>query len=154
LTRALQLALFIGAFAAAVFVWLVPVQAWLWRSADGKVLVSAVPILPFILLPLVIRPLQRSTRIAWMLAAVMALDLVFLMIADFAPTGGHPSLEAMGSLFLGLAKPFLVLASIVLLSVAFLGGERLVVVALGFICLLAEALFALYPIDFLTHGAQ
>jgi hypothetical protein len=154
LTRPLQLALLIGAFAAAVFVWLLPVQGWLWGSANGKVLVSAVPILPFILLPLVIRPLQRSTRIAWMLAAVMALDLVFFMIGEFAPTGGHPSIEAMGSLFLGLAKPLLVLLSIVLLSVAFLRGERFVVVALGFICLLAEALFALYPIDSLTRGYQ
>jgi hypothetical protein len=152
LTRPLQLALLIGAFAAAVFVWLLPVQGWLWGSANGKVLVSAVPILPFILLPLVIRPLQRPTRIAWVLAAVMALDLVFFAISVFAPTGGHPSLEAMGALFLGMAKPFLVLASIVLLSVAFLRGERFVVVALGFVCLLAEALFALYPLDFLTTG--
>jgi hypothetical protein len=154
LARPLQLALFIGAFAAAVFVWLVPVQAWLWRSADGKVLVSAVPILPFILLPLVTRPLQRATRMAWILAAVMALDLVFFAIGEFAPTGGHPSIEAMGSLFLGLAKPLLVLLSIVLLSVAFLRGERFVLVALGFICLLAEALFALYPLDALTSGYE
>jgi hypothetical protein len=152
LTRFLQLALLIGAFAVVVYVSLVPVQAWLWRTADGKALVSAVPILPFILLPLVMRPLLRPTRIAWILAAVMALDLVFFAIGEFAPTGGHPSIEAMGSLFLGLAKPFLVLASIVLLSVAFIRGERFVVVALGFICLLAEALFALYPFDALTSG--
>jgi hypothetical protein len=152
LTRPLQLALLLGAFAAAVFVLLLPVQGWLWGRADSKVLISAIPILPFVLLPLVTRPLQRSTRFAWALAAVMALDLVFFAILEFAPTGGHPSIEAMGSLLLGMAKPFLVLASIVLLSVAFLRGERLVVVALGFICLLAEALFALYPIDFLTTG--
>jgi hypothetical protein len=150
LTRPLQLALLIGAFAAAVYVWLLPIQGWLSGSADSSALISAIPILPFVLLPLVTRPLLRPTRIAWALAAVMAVDLVFVAIAEFAPTGGHPSLEAMGALLVGLAKPFLVLAAIVLLSIAFLRGERFVVVALGFICLLAEALFALYPIDFLT----
>ena len=143
----MQLALLVGAFAAAVFVWFVPVQRWLWTTADGKALLSAIPILPFVAMPLVVRPLQRLTRVAWMLAAVMALDLVFFVIMEFAPTGGHPSLEALLSLFLGVAKPLLVLTAIVLLSIAFLRGERFVVVALGFVCLLAELLFAIYPTD-------
>jgi hypothetical protein len=148
------LSLLVGGFAAAAVTLFVPVQRWLWTTADGKALLSAIPILPFIALPLVVRPLQRLTRVAWILAAVMALDLVFFVIAEFAPTGGHPSLEALLSLFLGMAKPLLVLTAIVLLSIAFLRGERFIVVALGFVCLLAELLFAIYPIDTFLMNAR
>jgi hypothetical protein len=148
------LALLIGGFAAAAVMLFVPVQRWLWTTADGKALLSAIPILPFVALPLVVRPLQRLTRAAWILAAVMALDLVFFVVMEFAPTGGHPSIEALGSLFLGMAKPLLVLIAIVLLSIAFVRGERFGVVALGFVCLLAELLFAIYPIDTFLMDAR
>ena len=53
-----------------------------------------------------------------------------------------------------MAKPLLVLTAIVLLSISFLRGERLVVVALGFVCLLAEFLFAIYPIDAFLMNAR
>ena len=144
----------IGGFAATAVTLFVPVQRWLWYAADGKALLSAIPILPFVAVPLVVRPLQRLTRAAWILAAVMALDLVFFVITEFAPTGGHPSLETLLSLFLGMAKPLLVLTAIVLLSISFLRGERFVVVALGFVCLLAELLFAFYPIDAFLMNAR
>ena len=53
-----------------------------------------------------------------------------------------------------MAKPLLVLTAIVLLSISFLRGERFVVAALGFVCLLAELLFAFYPIDAFLMNAR
>ena len=68
------MSLLIGGFAATAVTLFVPVQRWLWYTTDGKALLSAIPILPFVALPLVVRPLQRLTRAAWILAAVMALE--------------------------------------------------------------------------------
>ncbi|HYN10351.1 MAG TPA: hypothetical protein VES67_23390 [Vicinamibacterales bacterium] len=148
MSRSAQLALLVGGFVAALLVLFLPVQRHLVEGG-GSFLVSAILILPFLLVPVILRPLQRPTRTAWILAAVMALDLVFFAIIEFAPTGGHPSYEAMASLLLGLMKPILVTVAAVLLSVGFRRGERFVVVALGFVCLLGEALYGLYPIDML-----
>jgi hypothetical protein len=153
MTRSLQLALLVGGFLAALVLLFMPVQYHLRQGGWGGYFVSAIFIPPFVLLPLAVRPRQRVTRFAWMLAAVMALDLVFFSVMAFAPTGGHPSLEGMGSLLLGMAKPILVPAAAVLLSIGFLRGERFVLVALGFVCLLAEALYGLYPIDMLFVGS-
>jgi hypothetical protein len=153
MSRSVQLALLIGVFVAALLLLFLPVQRQLNDGVSGSrgFLVSAIFILPFLVVPLMIRPLQRATRIAWILAAVMALDLVFWVFITFAPTGGHPSFEAMGSLMLGMLKPILVTVGVVLLSVGFRRGERFVVVALGFVCLLAEALYGFYPIDMLLR---
>ncbi len=149
--RGAQLALLVGGFVAALVLLFLPVQRHLVQGG-GEFFVCAIFIFPFLLVPLVVRPLQRPTRIAWILAAVMALDLVFWAVMEFAPTGGHPSFEGMASLLLGMIKPFLVTAAAVLLSMAFRRGERFVVVALGFVCLLGEALYGLYPIDMLLGG--
>jgi hypothetical protein len=151
MSRSVQLALLIGVFVAALLLLFLPVQRQLNNGVSGSkgFLVSAIFILPFLTARFVIRPFQRATRVAWILAAVMALDLVFWVFILYAPSGGHPSLEAMGSLFLGFLKPILVLVAAVLLSMGFLRGERFVVVVLGFICVLAEAIYGLYPIDML-----
>lgn len=151
MSRGAQLALLVGGFVAALVLLFLPVQRRLVEGGGAGFFVSAIFILPFLMVPLVIRPLQRPTRIAWILAAVMALDLVFWAVLEFAPTGGHPSYEAMASLLLGMIKPILVTAAAVLLSMAFRRGERFVVVALGFVCLLGEALYGLYPIDVLLR---
>ena len=151
MSRGAQLALLVGGFVAALVLLFLPVQRRLVEGGGAGIFVSAIFILPFLMVPLVIRPLQRPTRIAWILAAVMALDLVFWAVLEFAPTGGHPSYEGMASLLLGMIKPILVTAAAVLLSMAFRRGERFVVVALGFVCLLGEALYGLYPIDVLLR---
>ena len=148
MSRSVQLALLVGGFVAALLLLFIPVQRHLVQGG-GEYFVSAIFLLPFLVVPVVIRPLQRATRTAWILACVMALDLVFFAVIEFAPTGGHPSFEAMGSLMLGMLKPILVTAAAVLLSIGFRRGERFVVVALGFVCLLGEALYGLYPIDML-----
>ena len=156
MSRSAQLALLIGGFVAALLLLFLPVQRQLNSGVSGSkgFLVSAIFIMPFLTARFVIRPFQRATQIAWILAAVMALDLVFWVFLLYAPTRGHPSFEAMGSLLLGTLKPILVTAAAVLLSIGFRRGERFVVVALGFVCLLGEALYGLYPIIdmFLVHS--
>ena len=151
--RGAPLALLVGGFVAALVLLFLPVQRHLVQGG-GSFFVSALFILPFLAVPVVIRPLQRPTRIAWVLAAVMALDLVFFVFMEFAPTGGHPSFEGMASLMLGMLKPILVTIAAVLLSIGYRRGERFIVTALGFVCLLGEALYGLYPfIDmFLVHS--
>jgi hypothetical protein len=145
-SRVAQLALLIGGYVTALYALFVPVQIRVWNGVVD-LLVSGAMILPFIVLPLLVRLRERATRLAWILMAVMAVDLVFLAVIAFAPTGGHPSLEAIASLFLGMAKLVLVPVSLVLLSAGFLKGERLIVVATGFVCLLGEALYGIYPLD-------
>ena len=126
-----------------------PVQYRQRQGGGPGFFVSAIFILPFVLLPLVARPRERVTRVAWWMAVVMALDLVFWAVAVFAPTGGHPSFEGMASLLLGMAKPILVPVAAVLLSIGFVRGERFLTALLGFVCLVAEGLYALYPIDWM-----
>jgi peptidoglycan/LPS O-acetylase OafA/YrhL len=150
LTRRLfPLALLVTAFIAALVLLFMPVQYRQRQVGGNEFFVSAIFILPFVLLPLIARPLQRVTRVAWILAVVMAFDVVFWAVAVFAPTGGHPSFEGMATLLLGMAKPILVPVAAVLLSIGFLRGERFVIVAIGFVCLLAEGLYGFYPIDWL-----
>jgi hypothetical protein len=146
-SRPLQLALLAATFVVALVLLLGPVQRRLWTVASGvpDVIVSGLMILPFVLLPLFVRPLHRLTRWAWILAAVMSLDILFFILTTFAPTGGHPSFEALASFYLGLMKPFLVLIAVSLLGVGFIRGERALTVVLGFICLLGEALYGFYP---------
>ena len=151
--RILLLALLVGGFITALVLLFLPVQYHQRQGGGGGFYVSAIFILPFVLLPLVARPLQRMTRAAWMLAVLMALDLVFWAVGDFAPTGGHPSFEGLASLALGMLKPILVTVAAVLLSIGFWRGERFFTVALGFVCLAAEALYGLYPIDSLFVGS-
>lgn len=86
------------------------------------------------------------TRFAWAVSAVMALDLVFFAIAEFRPLGsGHPSLESLASYVLAMARPVLVPVALALLGVACVKGERVAIVATGFLCLAGETLFAAYP---------
>lgn len=151
--RLLQLALLLGGSIAALVLLFMPVQYHQRQGGGPGFFVSAIFILPFVLLPLVARPRERVTRVAWMMAAVMALDLVFWAVAVYAPTGGHPSFEGMATLFLGMAKPILVPVAAVLLSIGFLRGERFLAVVLGFICLVAEGLYGFYPIDSLFVGS-
>ena len=151
--RLLQLALLVAGFIAALLLLFMPVQYHLRQGGWGGEFVSAIFVVPFVLLPLAVRPLQHVTRVAWVLAAVMALDLVFFAIMTFAPTGGHPSFEGLASLALGMLKPILVTVAAVLLSIGLWRGERFLTVALGFVCLAAEALYGFYPIDSLFVGS-
>ena len=144
--RVVLLAILIAAYVLTVTTFFRPVQLRLLnRFSEIDLAIMAGLILPFILAPLVAK-FQRITRMAWVLSAVMALDLVFFAMMEFGPLGsGHPSLEALGSVYLGLAKLALIPATLILLVVACLKGERINVIGVGFICLTGVTLYAIYP---------
>lgn len=143
-----MLALLISGYIAALYLFFTPVQLRVWnRFGALDVAVMACLVLPFVLMPALLRMQRWVTRCAWAVAAVMALDVLFFAVAEFAPTGGHPSLESAASFFLALAKPVLVPALVALLSASYLQGERLMVVVTGFVCLVGETLYGTYPTD-------
>jgi len=145
--RIVALAFLIGGYLLALYVFFRPVQLRVWNYFSAvDVLIMACLILPFMAMPWRVRPRLRVTRYAWGISAFMALDLVFFALAEFGPLGsGHPSLESLASYFLAMVKPVLVPAVLVLLGVACVKGERMVVVAIGFLCLAGETLYATYP---------
>jgi hypothetical protein len=146
-SRVVQLACLIAGYLLAIYVFFRPVQLRLWNDLGAvDVLTMAGLILPFMVVPWLVRPRHRVTRYAWGASAVMALDLVCFAMAVFGPLGGgHPSLESLVSYFLALAKPVLVPVVLVLLSIACVKGERMVVVATGFLCAAGETLYSTYP---------
>lgn len=84
----------------------------------------------------------KATRIAWWLAAIMAVDVLFFVIMTVAPTGsGHPSLESLVLYFSALAKVAMVPAALLALCIAFSMGESVVTTALGVICLVCESVY-------------
>lgn len=88
------------AYLAGLNLFFMPAQVRVWNYLKGlDVLVMLGRVIPFVATRW-LSPLNlRATRIAWYLAAVMALGIILFAIAALAPTGGHPSLE---SLVLGL----------------------------------------------------
>lgn len=73
----------------------------------------------------------------------MALDVLAFAVGILAPTGGHPSLEAVASLFIGVGKVALVPAALLSLVVAAFRGERVTTILLGTMCLIGETLYTL-----------
>lgn len=147
LKRTLLLALLGAGYFLALYLLFHPVQVRVWNHFSAvDVFLMACLILPFMILPLLLRPRHRVTRCAWAVCAVMALDLVFFAMAEFGPLGaGHPSLESLASYFLAMARPILVPVALALLGVACVKGEQMVLVATGFPCLAGETLYAAYP---------
>jgi hypothetical protein len=145
--RIVLLASLSAGYFLVLYVFFRPVQVRIWNYFSAvDVLVMACLILPFMVVPLLVRPRYRVTRYAWGVCAVMALDLVFLAVGVFGPLGsGHPSLESVGSYFLAMAKPALVPVALTLLGVACVKGEQMAVVAAGFLCLAGETLYGTYP---------
>ena len=136
-------------YVVAVVALFRPTQLRIWNDLGTiDVVVMTCLVFPFIILPRLerFRPRIHVTRYAWWISAVMALDVLFFATIVLGPFGsGHPSLEALGSYFLGLAKMVLVPATLVLLAIAGLKGERPILVVLGFICLAAETLYTVRP---------
>ena len=145
--RIVLLAFLTAGYFLALCAFFRPVQVRIWNYFNAvDVFSMACLILPFMVVPLLVRPRYRVTRYAWGVSAVMALDLVFFALAEFGPLGsGHPSLESMASYFLAMAKPVLVPVALALLGVACVKGEQMAVVATGFLCVAGETLYATYP---------
>lgn len=144
--RVALLVIFVVVYARTMFMFFRPAQLRLLNSfSEVDLAIVAGLMLPFILAPF-FRRFHHVTRLAWVLCAVMALDLVFFASMTFGPLGsGHPSLEALGSYYLGLAKLVLIPVTLVLLAVAGMKGEHMGVIGLGFVCLAGATLYATYP---------
>lgn len=135
-------ALVLASFLLALHFLFWPVQLRIWNSMSWiDLAVMTALIAPFLASrwPLPLR--SRWTHVAWWICALMALDVLAFAVGTLAPTGGHPSLEAVFSLFLGAAKVALVPAALLVLVVATLRGERIATIALGTICVIAETLY-------------
>jgi len=148
-SRAITVAVTVLLYVVAVVVLFRPTQLRIWNNLGTiDVVVMTCLVLPYLILPRFerFRPRVRVTRYAWWISAFMALDVLFFATIVLGPFGsGHPSIEALGSYFLGLAKMILVPATLVLLAIAGLKGERPILVVLGFICLAAETLYTVRP---------
>ena len=134
---------------AIVLAYLVGVNL-AWTAAQIRVwnyfnwvdlIVIAAFVAPFLATRWVWPSALMATRIAWFLAAFLALDLLFFAIMTFAPTGGHPSLESLFLYFSSLARIGLVPAAIIALCMALWKGERASVIALGVICLVCQSVY-------------
>ena len=110
------------------------------KHANAALGVAALS-LPFLLLPALMPMRTRATKVAWILCVIMAIDgfLIGFMKGGWSTGGGHPALEVMVSVLLGYAKLALVPASTVLLGWGWLKGERLALIATGFLCLVAAS---------------
>ena len=134
---------------AAVFLLLVRltfgfVQTRLWNYAGlPDLLAMGVAIAPFLASRWVRPPRTLATHLAWWLCALLTVDVLAFAVGVLAPTHGHPSLEAVVSLFVGYAKLALVPAALACLVTAALRGERALVVLLGSLCLACQTVYTL-----------
>ena len=144
LRRVTLAAAVLGSFLLATFLPFGFVQLRIWNYLNGFDLLAMILLIaPFLASRWLLPHGARTTRVAWWLCVLMALDVVAFAVGLLAPTGGHPSLEAVVSLFIGYGKLFLVPAALSALIVAALRGERAVALLLGTLCLVGETLYTL-----------
>lgn len=119
-----------------------PVQIRVWNYFSWiDILVMVALIAPFLAARWIWPSEIKGTRIAWWLAAIMALDVLVFVITTVAPTGGHPSLESLVLYFSALAKVAMMPAALLSLCIAFSRGEKPITTALGVICLVCESVY-------------
>jgi hypothetical protein len=149
-----------------VLIWLAGVNL-AWQTAQLRVwnyfnwvdlLVMVALVAPFLATRWVWPSGIRATRIAWILAALMAIDIPVFVISTFAPIGsGHPSPESLVLYFAAVARVALVPTALAALCVAYARGERHVVIALGVLCLVCESVYIVpgpeHPIRWLIVAA-
>jgi hypothetical protein len=120
------------------------VELRIWNHLDWiDLVVMAALIAPFLASRWRLPHRSRATKVAWWLCAIMAVDVLAFAVGILAPTGGHPSLEAVVSVFIGAGKVALVPAALVCLIVAALRGERATTILLGTLCLIGQTLYTL-----------
>jgi hypothetical protein len=126
--------------------WRVQVRIWNYLSWIDLAVMTAL-IAPFVISKWALPPRSRWTHVAWWICALMALDVLAFAVGELSPTGGHPSLEALFSLWLGVAKVALVPAALLGLVVAAFRGERVATIALGTLCVIGETLYTVLNPD-------
>ena len=134
-------------YVAGMNLFFMPAQARLWNRLSAiDLLVMIALVIPFVVTRWLLPFSLRATRIAWYLCAVMAVDIAFFAIMILAPTGGHPSLEALVLVSTGSLKIVLAPTAILALGVALANGERISTIALGVTCVVCESVYTLpYP---------
>ncbi|HEX3235221.1 MAG TPA: hypothetical protein VHR41_13555 [Gemmatimonadales bacterium] len=76
------------------------------------------------------------------LCAIMSVEIVLFTVVTFAPTGGHPSFEALGLVWTGVLKVVLAPAAVIALA----NGEKISRIVLGVTCVVCESVYTLiYP---------
>jgi hypothetical protein len=124
------------------------VQIRIWNHLNWIDLVAMTALVaPFLASKWMLPPRTRAAQLAWWICALTALDVLAFAVGILAPSGGHPSLEAVVSVFIGAAKVALVPAALLSLVVAALRGERAATVVLGTLCLIGETLYTVCNSD-------
>jgi hypothetical protein len=80
----------------------------------------------------------------------MALDVVMFAVLVWAPTGGHPSLEALVLVWTAVLKAVLAPVTVAALAVGLLTGER-TTIALGLACAIGETVVPLPSVYRITR---
>ena len=136
--------LLILAYLAGLNLFFVPTQRRLLnRLGVVDVLLMLGLVLPFLATRWLSPPKLRATRVAWYLTAAMAVDILSFAILVFAPTGGHPSGEALVLHATGFLKVLLAPAAVAALVLALAHGERIPIVVLGLVAVVSESVFLL-----------
>jgi hypothetical protein len=138
-------------------------QIRVWNYFDWvDIIVMALLVAPFLSTRWVWPSTIRATRMAWVVAAIMAVDIPVHIMTKFSTGSGHPSLESLVLYSSALARVALVPAALAALCVAHAKRERAIVIALGVICLVGVSVYMVpgpeHPIRWLlirhwTEGA-
>src|SRR5262245_14268138 len=67
---------------------------------------------------------NRAMKVAWYLTAFMALDVVMFVVVVWAPTKGHPTLEALVLVWTAVLKAVLAPAAVAALAISFATGAQ------------------------------
>jgi hypothetical protein len=142
-TRVIGVVLIIVAYLTGVNLFFRPVQIRMNHVNGVDVAMMSLLIVPFIASRWILPSRNRATRIAWYVTAFMAVDAVMFAVVVWAPTGGHPSLEALALVWTGVLKAVLAPAAVAALAIGFAKGERSITIALGLVCTIGESVYAL-----------
>jgi len=142
-TRLIGGALIIIAYVTGVNLFFRRVQVRLNHVNGIDVALMSSLIVPFIASRWLAPSKNRATKIAWYLTAFMALDVVMFAVVIWAPTKGHPTLEALILVWTAVLKAALAPAAVAALAIGFATGERAMTIALGLVCAIGETVYAL-----------
>ena len=143
IARVLGVVLIVIGYVTGVNLFFRRVQVRLNHVNAVDIAVMSLLIVPFIASRWFAPLTNRASRIAWYLMAFMALDIVMFAVGVWAPTGGHPSLEALVLVWTAVLKAALAPAAVAALAIGFARGEQRMTVALGLVCAIGETVYAL-----------
>jgi len=156
--RTIGVALIIVAYLAGVNLFFRRVQVRMNHLNGIDITLMSWLIVPFIASRWLAPWKNRAMNIAWYLTAFMALDVVMFAVVVWAPTKGHPTLEALVLVWTAVLKAVLAPAAVAALAIGFATGARTITVALGLVCAIGETVYSLvadlpnHPLYWLLFG--